>query len=230
MRSILCIESATHQCSVAFRSADGEISARNLRGEGYIHAEKLHVLISEVLGFSACRSSAELRPGHRPDAIAVSEGPGSYTGLRIGVAAAKGLCFAYGVPLISVGTLEHMARGMALRHPGYDHYVPLLDARRMEVYTATYDASGICVDAVQAHILDDSSFTHLSGKKLFFGDAVEKVQDFLGDRGGTFEKDVWPNATDMLTIAEEKLLRNDQVSLVDFEPYYLKDFVSGPTK
>lgn len=221
MRSILCLETATHQCSVAYRVSNGRIIERNLRAEGYIHAEKLHVLIQEVLEEAGSASRI-------PDAIAVSEGPGSYTGLRIGVAAAKGLCFAFDRPLVPVGTLAHMAGGMRKEHPNYDCYIPMLDARRMEVYTAVYSNQGEVLLPVCAHVLLEDSFAQFEGRKLIFGDGAAKAMSLLDAQKFTLEEHVWPCAKDMLSEADAFLDQGKRVNLVDFEPRYLKEFIAGP--
>lgn len=221
MKSILCIETATHQCSVAYRVGRGQIIERNLRTDAYIHAEKLHVLIQEVLEEAGSAQRV-------PDAIAVSEGPGSYTGLRIGVAAAKGLCFAFDLPLVPVGTLDSMAEGIRKARPGFDFYIPMLDARRMEVYTAVFGRHGEELLPVCAHVLEEGSFSQFEGSKLLFGDGAEKAMTLLGDTKIVHEAAVWPLAKNMLNQADAFLEGGQSVNLVDFEPRYLKEFIAGP--
>lgn len=198
------------------------LSARTHRGEGYVHAEMLHVFIDEVL------REAEVRP----DAIAVSSGPGSYTGLRIGVSAAKGLSFGFDVPLIAIETLAHFALQQSIDSPGRSTYIPLLDARRMEVYCNTYNTAGAATGATQAHILAADSFiTALNtGKVLFFGDASEKASTVIDHSNAEFRHGLWPSAEGMRILAHEKYSARQFENTAEFEPFYLKDFIAGEPK
>ena len=212
---ILCIESATKNCSVSFFSDEDSLH-REQSAEKYIHAETLHRFIDEVIQ----------EAGTKPQAIAVSMGPGSYTGLRIGVAAAKGLSFSWDIPLIGIPTLDHMAKHMSELHPGYAHYIPMIDARRMEVFTRVYNSEGEPITEVEAHILEESSFSDLKGSAFVFGDGAEKSKEVLQ---GNFEFDVdyLPTAKGMQTIASKRLAEKSFEDVAYFEPFYLKEFIAG---
>lgn len=221
--TILCIETATTNCSVAV-GRDGKIlEMRELNKKQYSHAEKLHLFMKEIME-EAGLSFSEL------DAIAVSKGPGSYTGLRIGVSAAKGLCFALGIPLISIPTLESLATQVDVT--GKDLIVPLLDARRMEVYSAVFDASKKPIRETQAEILTDTSFQdYLTQHKVYFiGDGVEKFQAICTDANAVFVSEGFPSAKEMLVLADKKYQEEQFEDVAYFEPYYLKDFVAGKKK
>lgn len=179
----------------------------------------LHVFIDEILA----------ETGIEPDAIAVSSGPGSYTGLRIGVSAAKGLAFGYDVPLIGIPTLEHFAHEQTLKHPGKMHYVPLLDARRMEVYCAVFNTDGTPQGATRAHVLQPQSFAEITenGVTMFFGDASEKASTIIAHPNATFIHGLWPSAEGMREIGHQRYERGQFDDLARFEPFYLKDFIAG---
>ena len=221
MNRILCIESATKNCSVGLAQGTELISLHEESAEKYIHAERLHVLISEALAETGIAT---------PDAIAISRGPGSYTGLRIGTAAAKGLCFAWGIPLIAIDTLDHLGAMLRQDHPGFDYYIPMIDARRMEVYTAQYASNGDRVTDVRALVIDENSFSDLEGKCCIGGDGADKCTEILANASFTFIKDVLPSARGMALLAEEMFQRNEIVDPAYFEPFYLKDFVAGKPK
>lgn len=215
MKQILCIETSGTNCSVALVSSEGIVNEREERGEGYIHAERLHVLMTDLL-----------KDQNKLVAVAVSKGPGSYTGLRIGVAAAKGLCFALDIPLIGIETTLHMAAGARERNPEHAFYVPLIDARRMEVYSATYDQHLKEVSETKALIIEEGC-SFFPSNALFFGDGATKCKPFLE---GTFLDAVYPKAGDMRQIAFERFENNQFEDTAYFEPFYLKDFVAGKPK
>lgn len=223
MGVILCLETTTKNCSVAL-AVDGKCEVlREINEAGYSHAERLHPFIMEVLEASDY-SKNDL------DAIAVSKGPGSYTGLRIGVSAAKGLAYGLGLPLIATDTLKAMA--MAHVTDDVDYLVPMLDARRMEVYTAVYDRELNNLEAVNAKILDENSFTELSdqAKVAFIGDGAAKCAELLAAEGRTFYPETFPSAKEMCALAELKWTGKDFEDLAYFEPYYLKEFVGSKPK
>ncbi len=223
MALILSIESATKNCSVAL-AADGEvISLKELHEEKFSHAEKLHSFILEVMA-SSDRKLAEL------DAVAVSKGPGSYTGLRIGVSAAKGLCYALGKPLISVPTLESLAMQIEMTEKGL--IVPLLDARRMEVYSAVYNDHFEEIRETRAEIIEAGSFSdYLNDNKVFFlGDGASKTHEVINHPNAVFVTGRFPSAREMARIAEKKAAAEQYEDLAYFEPFYLKDFVAGKPK
>ena len=159
------------------------------------------------------------------DAIAVSEGPGSYTGLRIGVSAAKGLCYALDIPLIAVPTLDVLSRQVKIKE-GY--IVSMLDARRMEVYAAVYDKAYNTIEATNAKIIDENSFTDLLQKhKLYFnGNAVDKVKAVLQHENAVFFDTSFPSANEMAKLSYEKYKKSDTEDVAYFEPFYLKEFIA----
>ncbi|MBK0379560.1 tRNA (adenosine(37)-N6)-threonylcarbamoyltransferase complex dimerization subunit type 1 TsaB [Mucilaginibacter segetis] len=224
---ILQIETATTTCSVALAQngnilAFREVNARN------IHAEVITVFIGEIM------TEASIIYEHL-DAIAVSCGPGSYTGLRIGVSTAKGLCFALNKPLIAVETLAAMADGIiALNDVGTDVLLcPMIDARRMEVYTAVFKNNGEIVKDTAAEIIDGNSFSDLlnTNKILFFGDGAEKCMDVLDNNpNALFKTDFENSAAHLAKRALYKFETKDFEDVAYFEPYYLKDFIAGKKK
>lgn len=217
--NIICIESSTLNCSVAL-GINGEVAeAREEKADRYLHAERLHVFIDDVLG------SARIAP----DAIAVSVGPGSYTGLRIGVSAAKGLAFGFKVPLIAMPTLEHFARHLSSLRPGFRYYLPMLDARRMEVYTCLYDTHTDRFSTTEAHILTEASFADVLGtdNTFVFGDGSRKAEPIIARENVRFEHDYLPSAEGMVQLAEQMARRGEFADLTTTEPFYLKDFVAG---
>ncbi|MBI9040416.1 tRNA (adenosine(37)-N6)-threonylcarbamoyltransferase complex dimerization subunit type 1 TsaB [Lutibacter sp.] len=222
MAYILNIETATKNCSVGL-AKDGEIVAlKELNEGGFSHAEKLHEFISDVL--KECNITfSDLK------AIAVSKGPGSYTGLRIGVSAAKGLCFALDIPLISVNTLQSLAESISITE-GYK--IPMLDARRMEVYSAVFDENNQLKEAVTATIITEDSFKEFLEKNnvYFFGDGADKCKDILVHPRATFMDHKFPSAKDMGKLSYEKYKKSDIENVAYFEPFYLKDFVITTSK
>lgn len=218
MGVILNIETATTNCSVSI-SKDGKILAlKEDNDKGYSHAERLHVYISDVLK-DANITSSDL------DAIAVSKGPGSYTGLRIGVSTAKGLCFALDKPLISVPTLSALAHQVKMDN---GVIVAMLDARRMEVYSAIYDTNYNAIRETQAQILDETSFKGYleQGNVYFVGNGVEKTKTIMHHPNAVFVEGKLPSAKEMGVLAQSKYEKNDLEDVAYFEPYYLKDFVA----
>lgn len=219
MARILCLETATTQCSVAL-SVDGIITAvREDNNLSYSHAELLHVFIEEVLTQAGVGLN-EL------DAIAVSKGPGSYTGLRIGVSAAKGLCFSLDIPLIAVPTLYSLAQQVP-SNPSF--IIPLLDARRMEVYSAVFNGDGVQIRETKAEIIDGSTFDHYleKGEVVFIGNGVEKFKTLCTHPNALFLLDNLPSAQQMGPFVELKFKEGSFENVAYFEPYYLKDFVKS---
>lgn len=223
MALILCLETATKSCSVAL-AKDGQLLAfQEEVSQKYSHSEQLTPFIDSLLQEQGI-VLADL------DAIAVSKGPGSYTGLRIGVSTAKGLCYALDKPLIGVSTLEAMASGMQKQHPN-KVYCPMIDARRMEVYTAFFQAEKQLTD-VEAHIIEADSFSEMlvQSEVLFFGDGADKCQEVITHTNANFISSVYPSAKDMVTVVEKKFSKQNFEDVAYFEPYYLKDFVAGVKK
>ena len=219
MALILCLETATTNCSVGVAKDGKLLSLREDNSKNYSHAEKLHVFINEALE-EAGVTTKDL------DAVAISKGPGSYTGLRIGVSSAKGLCYSLDIPLISIPTLDLLAH--QLRGEG-DTFVSMLDARRMEVYSAVYDSDLKQLRDTEAQILDESSFAEYleKGKVHFIGNGVAKFEDICKSSNAVFHVQKFPSAKEMSEIAEIKYKKSDIEDVAYFEPYYLKDFIAG---
>ncbi len=220
MATILCIETATTNCSVALSVNGSVIALKEDYNTSYSHAERLHVYIEELL-LKNNISKSQLT------AIAVSKGPGSYTGLRIGVSAAKGLCFALDIPLISVPTLDSLAYQVKEKE---GVIVSMLDARRMEVYSAIYNAENKKqLRETRAEVLDENSFSDYleKGNVYFIGDGVEKFKTICSHKNAIFIEGKLPSANNMGLLANEKHKKSDIEDVAYFEPYYLKDFIAG---
>jgi tRNA threonylcarbamoyladenosine biosynthesis protein TsaB len=225
MALLLQIETATTSCSVAL-AKDGNVLGFKQVNERNIHAEVITLFIDELMIAAGMRYE-------QLDAIAVSCGPGSYTGLRIGISTAKGLCFALDKPLIAIETLEAMAYGttsLADQIQDYDLLCPMIDARRMEVFTAVFTGSGEKLQPTEAAIIDENSFHELlkNNKILFFGDGAEKCRDVLSKQpNASFFPGFVNSAVYLTQKAAEKFANKDFEDIVRFEPYYLKDFIAG---
>ncbi len=222
MAYILNIETSTTNCSVSLSHKGETLVLKEDYGNGYSHAEKLHVYVDEVLK-EAKISTLQL------DAIAVSKGPGSYTGLRIGVSAAKGLAFALNIPLISVSTLEALAHQVKADS---GLIIPMLDARRLEVYSAIFDTQFNSIRAIEAQVLDETSFqSYLSENKVYFiGDGVSKTKALIDNNNAVFIENKLPSADQMSALSFNKYKKSDTEDVAYFEPYYLKDFVAIKSK
>lgn len=209
---------------------DGKlVGLKESHDRSYSHSEKLVVFMDEVL------EKCGIIPNDL-DAVCVAKGPGSYTGLRIGVSAAKGLCYGLNLPLISVGSLESMA-AFALEefHEKLSDVVflcPMIDARRMEVYTQVFDASLNEIEPVSAKIIDPESFSPRleKGKVAFFGDGSAKCKELIQHENAIFLDDFYPSTRGMIALAETKFQTGSFEDVAYFEPYYLKDFVAGKPK
>jgi tRNA threonylcarbamoyladenosine biosynthesis protein TsaB len=219
---ILNIETATKNCSVAISKNGETILCKEIAEEGYSHAEKLHVFIEEAIA-EAKISVQDLV------AVAVSQGPGSYTGLRIGVSAAKGLCFALNLPLIAVDTLQTLASQAKVSD---GKIIPMLDARRMEVYSEIFNAKLETERPILAEVIDANSFQDIKETVYFVGDCAEKCKTVLTKENFIFLEDIkYPSAAAMSKISFDKYQINDTVDVAYFEPYYLKDFMmTTPSK
>ncbi len=216
MTYILNIETATKNCSVSLAKDGVTILTKEIAEQGYSHAEKLHVFIEEILN----KTNLTVRD---LKAIAVSKGPGSYTGLRIGVSAAKGLCYALGIPLISVDTLQILAKQVSIEN---GLIVPMIDARRMEVYSAMFNSQHAKINEVQAEVLTENSYQEFDGPLYFIGDCQEKCQTVLTKAIFTFLPEViFPSANEMSPLSFEKFKANEFEDVAYFEPFYLKDFL-----
>ena len=223
---ILCLETATPTCSVAITDGINTLAHRECKGQN-AHSEKITIFIKEVMDEVGIDYS-QLK------AVAVSKGPGSYTGLRIGVSTAKGVCYAAGLPLMAVDTLHAMAYGMCQKlgdqvQPD-DLFVPMIDARRMEVYRDVYDASLNLVKDTEAVVVEEHSFDDLlDGHRLWlFGDGAPKLKTLFKDLSQIqIVEGFEPSATYMASLTDKALRENDFVDVAYFEPFYLKDFVAG---
>ena len=222
MGHILCIETSTTNCSVAI-SKDGEqLSLVEHDSKNYSHAEQLHIFIEKAL------QKAELKKSQL-NAIAVSKGPGSYTGLRIGLSSAKGLCYGLGIPLISISTLKSLASQIDTTiNDGL--IIPMIDARRMEVYTQVFDSKLNELTKIEAKILDKGSFNEFlnSSKTIHFvGNGVEKFENILPKNTNYSFSYNNPSAKDMIALAFDKYINQSFEDVAYFEPFYLKEFVGG---
>ena len=218
MARILNIETASKNCSVSISENGKIIALKEINEGGYTHAENLHPFIEEVLKI-ANLTIKEL------DAVAVSKGPGSYTGLRIGVSAAKGICFAIDKPLISIETLKVLATQLTIEN-GF--IIPMLDARRMEVYSIVFDKHHYEVRKTEAEILTEDSFKNYldSAKVYFLGDGAEKFKTMINHPNAIFLNDKFPSSNEIGILSEEKFQKKAFEDVAYFEPFYLKNFVT----
>ncbi len=232
MALILSIETGTDICSVALAN-DGELMALRESDEGRDHAKKVALFVDELLRETGVQPSDI-------DAIAVGKGPGSYTGLRIGVSFAKGMCYALGIPLIAIGSLDALTEvaredfeAGILEVDDEDwaaaKLCPMVDARRMEVYAQVFDNKGVCHSDVVAEIVTEESFNEWrsEGKFVIFGNGAKKCAEVLPD---AIIENVVPSARGIVRLAEEAFNAGKFEDLAYFEPFYLKDFIVIPSK
>lgn len=225
MSCILLIETSAKICSAAL-AVDGKVVFSKKNDEGMAHARLLPGFVDEVL---------KNLGGAKIDAVAVSSGPGSYTGLRIGVATAKGLAFGYDAPLISVPTLELLAYTVksSVEVEKDALICPMIDARRMEVYSQLFDADVKKAGETQAEIITEDSYKELlqTGKKIYFaGDGSAKCSGVITSENAVFVDSIEPDAANMAELAERRLRNGEFVDVAYFEPFYLKDFVATQSK
>jgi tRNA threonylcarbamoyladenosine biosynthesis protein TsaB len=223
---ILHIETSTHVCSVALSEREKCIFKQS-NYDGMNHAAMLSLFIQEALDLLK-------NAGKKLGAVAVSSGPGSYTGLRIGVSTAKGLCYGLGIPLISVSTLEIMVIE-ALKSLSPDKnclFVPMIDARRMEVYDAIFNANGLIVREIAASIIDENAYAAWLEKHplCFFGNGAEKCKQVITSPNATFIDDIHPLAENMIQPALKKYQQQQFEDVAYFEPFYLKEFQATTPK
>ena len=216
---ILHIETSTNVCSVAVsENLNCVFSVSNT--DGMNHAALLSLFIKDALDFLKAENK-------KPDAIAVSSGPGSYTGLRIGVSTAKGLCYGLDIPLIAVSTLEVMTVA-AIAHIGKTEAIfgPMIDARRMEVYAAFYETNMNLVREISADIIDNESYNEILSEKsvYFFGNGADKCKTTITHPNALFIDNIVPLAENMITLAVKAFEANKFVDVAYFEPFYLKEF------
>lgn len=229
--TILCIETSTSCCSVAL-AIDGNVVAAAANLNGANHASELPVYIEQVLATAKAN-------GWTLDAIALSQGPGSYTGLRIGASTAKGLCYGLNIPLIPIDTLQVLCAGAIAKLQQTGETVvegaklcPMLDARRMEVYTSIYTPQCIRETEIQAQIIDQTSFLEELQKQdlYFFGNGAPKCKGVITDQHSHWIEDIVPDARFMCQLAEDQAHnRLDIKQIAYYEPFYLKEFVAAPS-
>ncbi|KMQ71398.1 tRNA (adenosine(37)-N6)-threonylcarbamoyltransferase complex dimerization subunit type 1 TsaB [Chryseobacterium koreense] len=214
---ILHLETSSKNCSVAISDGEKLLCLCEEISENYKQSESLHTFVEWAL------QGAEISLGDL-DAVSVGKGPGSYTGLRIGAASAKGFCYGLKIPMIAVNSLETMIEPFL--NQNYDLIIPLVDARRMEVYCAVFDGiSGEMISETEAKILDESSFRDFVGKKIIFiGDGAKKAKDLLQVENAEFKEDVFPSAKYLIRKSVQKFNQKDFEDIAYFEPFYLKDF------
>lgn len=223
---ILSIETSTRNCSVALSQGSELIRLKEESSDQYIHSEKLHSFIEEVVSQSGF--------GYKDlAAVAVSKGPGSYTGLRIGVSAAKGFCYSLDIPLLAVESLQVLAYGLSkeAQLADGDRIVPMIDARRMEVYTAIHDAGGSRIGEIEAKVIDKQAFAGENGLLHLLGDGADKCKSVLADASRfTFHDYQFPSASMLAQLAWLRYKSENFEDLAYFEPFYLKDFIAGKPK
>lgn len=223
---ILCLETATPVCSVALNDGCCTIALRETERQN-AHSEKITNFIREVMEVAKIDYK-------QLDAVAVSQGPGSYTGLRIGVSTAKGICYAADLPLMAIDTLEAMANGMKMKLGSQiadnDLLIPMIDARRMEVYASVFDAQLNRINDTAALVIDEHSFENLCRDHhlWLFGDGAPKLSKLFENHPDISIVDGFrPSAAYMLPLAEKALREQKFVDVAYFEPFYLKDFIAG---
>ena len=227
MATILSIETSTDVCSVAV-AQDNHVIFRNEDFNGPSHAVQCGLFVDEALSFAESHAIPL-------DAVAVSEGPGSYTGLRIGVSMAKGVAYGRNVPLVAIPTLQLLCVPVLLYHeeiPENSLLVPMIDARRMEVYSAIYDRSLKEIRQIQANIVDgETYFEYLErGPVVFFGNGSSKCKEVISHPNAIFIDNIHPLACNAAPLAEQRLRRNEIASTAYFEPFYLKEFQATKPK
>ena len=228
MAKILSIETSTDVCSVAF-AEDGKVIEKRELFEPNSHSKHTTLLIQDIFKTEGVIPIKEL------DAVAVSAGPGSYTGLRIGTSVAKGICFALDIPLIAVDTLKLMSQAVLsseVKVSAETLLCPMIDARRMEVYTALHDTNLNVVEETNAKIIDENSFDDILEKNevMFFGNGAAKCKDVIKSNNAVFIDNIFPLAASMSSLAEKAYNENDFVDVAYFEPFYLKSFVATISK
>lgn len=223
---ILNIETATNVCSVCL-SEEGNIIAQKISYEDKSHSELLTVFVEQIVA----EKNIELK---NLDAIAVSMGPGSYTGLRIGVSAAKGIAYATEKPLIAVSTLQTMVKMVLDKHKISADAIlcPMIDARRMEVYTALFAQNGLQTREIEAEIIDENSFAEILNTKeiYFFGNGANKCKQTITHPNAKFIDNIYPQARYMAEISAQKLQNRNFEDVAYFEPFYLKNFIATKPK
>ena len=218
---ILHLETSSKNCSVAISDGDEILCVCEEISENYKQSESLHTFVQWAL------EGAKITLNDL-DAISLGKGPGSYTGLRIGVSAAKGLCYALGIPLIAVDTLQTLASQITVSD---GLIIPMIDARRMEVYSAVFDVNHQNKREIQAEIIDENSFQGYDETLYFIGDCAAKCKSVLTKDNFVFLENIkYPSSKEMSRLSYEKYKISDTVDVAYFEPYYLKDFMITTSK
>lgn len=227
MAKLLLLETATEVCSAAL-SADGDVIAFREQKEGFRHSELLTLFIGELLKDTGLT-------GQQLEGVCVSRGPGSYTGLRIGVSVAKGFCYALDIPLLSVSTLECLAGYVSRNYAqltgpedGKSLLCPMLDARRMEIYYALYDRNGKQLTGISAEIIGENSFSEEMNhaQLIFFGNGAEKCKELFAGKNALFIPEMDASARFMSFLAEDHFRNQNFENVAYFEPFYLKEFIA----
>lgn len=215
---ILNIETSTKNCSVSLSKQGKTVILKEEADQNFTHSEKLHLFIDEIL--------KEVSVSYKQlSAVALSKGPGSYTGLRIGTSTAKGLCFALDIPLIAIDSLTILAQQVQLKN---GLIIPMIDARRMEVYTAVFDENHNKKSEIQALVIDENSFSDISEKVYFIGDGASKCKSILTQENFIFLDDIiYPSAQEMAILSFKKFQAKEFEDIAYFEPFYLKEFFTG---
>lgn len=215
---ILNIETSTKNCSVSLAKEGKTVVIKEIAEQNFTHSEKLHLFIDELIKKTGI-SYKDL------NAVALSKGPGSYTGLRIGTSTAKGLCFALDIPLIAIDSLEILAKQVNLNDR---LIIPMIDARRMEVYTAVFDQNQNKISETEALIVDENSFDKITQKACFIGDGAEKCKNILQRENFIFLTEIiYPSANEMSELSYQKFQQKAFEDTAYFEPFYLKEFFTG---
>jgi tRNA threonylcarbamoyladenosine biosynthesis protein TsaB len=215
---ILHLETATKVCSVGLSLNGKLIGLKEIEEDGYSHGENLNCFIEDVL----LETSIKIKD---LSAISLASGPGSYTGLRIGAATAKGLCYALEIPLIAIDALTCLAEIAREKHPA-GTLCPLIDARRMEVYNLLYDTNGKALKEISADIIDETSYSEFE-PFIYFGDGAEKLQDIWADKNCAIDSTIRASASGQVKLAFQKFQENKFEDVAYWEPFYLKDFIAG---
>ena len=220
MAYILAIETSSKNCSVSLFKREKLLLTKEEASDKYSHNEKLTIFIKQLLS----QLKIEIK---QLDAVAIGKGPGSYTGLRIGTATAKGLCYSLNIPLISVCSLKAMAFSMS-RESKYKIFCPMIDAKRMEVFSAIYDCNNVELREVKADIVNEKTYKpFLSEKMLFFGDGAIKCKEVINNKNAQFLENIFPSSRDFGFLAHQKFINKEFEDIAYFEPFYLKDFIKG---
>lgn len=214
---ILYLETSSKNCSVAISDGDKLLCVCEEVSENYKQSESLHTFVEWALE-GAKLSMKDI------EAVSLGKGPGSYTGLRIGAASAKGFCYGLKIPLVAVNSMESMIEPFLGQN--YDYIITLIDARRLEVYTAVYEGKfGKEISATEAKILDEHSFQEFKDKKiLFVGDGASKTEEVVNLPNAEFKSDIYPSAQYLVKKTLEKIEKKEYEDIAYFEPFYLKDF------